>query len=368
MNLWNNFIALFLTAAPWLLLGYFVAAILNVLIPQRWLSKHLGDSRPWTTIKAALIGAPLPLCSCGVIPAALGLRRAGASKNATMSFLIATPETGVDSIAVSYALLGPVMAIVRPIAAVFSAIMAGLLVGKDNASPAAAAAVQNEHTSSCCGTQPQTTATSSCCSHHEPAHCCSSSPAAPSTRISHKIKHLIRFALTEMVADTYQWLLVGLIFAAAVATWLPEQWLTHWGHGLPAMLIMALIGIPMYICATASTPVAAGFLLAGISPGAVLVFLLAGPATNVATLALVKKELGPRSLYAYLGGVMGGAIICGSVLDWLLSYNQWHINATAVSTEALIHNVPVIICGIILAIAMGYALIKDLRAPHSHTH
>ncbi|WP_427977370.1 permease, partial [Agarivorans sp.] len=143
--LWNNLLALFLSAAPWLFIGFVIAATIKLGEPSRWLAKHLGNSKPSTTVKAALIGAPLPLCSCGVIPAAMGLRRAGASKSATTSFLIATPETGVDSLAVSYALLGPVMAIVRPIAAVVSAVVAGLLVGNTETDTAPSTAAK-----SCC--------------------------------------------------------------------------------------------------------------------------------------------------------------------------------------------------------------------------
>ena len=132
MDLLNNFWHLFLLSAPWLMLGLFIAGLLNVYLPANFLNRHLGKEGLWTTVKAAFIGAPMPLCSCGVIPAAIGLRRAGASKSATTAFLVSTPETGVDSVSVSYVLLGPFMAVIRPIAAVCSAIVAGVLVGKDS--------------------------------------------------------------------------------------------------------------------------------------------------------------------------------------------------------------------------------------------
>ena len=132
MLLISNFWELFVLSAPWLMLGLLIAGIINVYLPKDFLNKHLGSDGLLTTIKAALIGAPMPLCSCGVIPAALGLRRAGASKSATTAFLVSTPETGIDSISVSYVLLGPFMAIIRPIAAVTSAIVAGVLVGRDS--------------------------------------------------------------------------------------------------------------------------------------------------------------------------------------------------------------------------------------------
>jgi len=377
----NNLLALSLEASPWLVLGLVIGGLMKSLIPTVFLQKHLSGSGLPSIVKAALLGAPLPLCSCGVIPAALGLRRAGASKPATVSFLVSTPETGIDSVSISYALLGPFMAIVRPIAAITSAITAGLLVGRseDNAPVSAmasdaetsccssnkeeAVADKAEETSccsskteskaketveetsccstekpveetSCCSTEaPKTVAETSCCS-SEPAEeatsCCSSSSAeAPkkSAGLMQKSWDGIVYSFTDLFDKVLFWLVVGLVFAALVKTFVPVTFLAEWGSGLPAMLIMLVVGIPMYVCATASTPIAAGLLLAGVSPGVAMVYLMAGPATNISTLGVIGKELGRRSLIAYLTGVGVVALLTGFVVDYLIGL--WNVDVQA---------------------------------------
>jgi uncharacterized membrane protein YraQ (UPF0718 family) len=246
-------------------------------------------------IKAALIGAPLPLCSCGVLPAAIGLHRGGASRSATVSFLIATPETGVDSIAVSYALLGPFMTVVRPVAAILSAIFTGLLSTLVPEEKGEAVTVSEHCGSGCSG---------SC-----------SAPVVSAVSTMQKTRLGLRYAATDILDDIALWLAIGIVLAGIVTTLVPPQALAEWGSGITAMMLMLLVGIPMYICATASTPVAAALLLAGISPGTVLVFLLAGPATNIATLAVIKTELGMGVLTAYLVGIAVASLSLGLVTD-----------------------------------------------------
>ncbi|MCF2856635.1 SO_0444 family Cu/Zn efflux transporter [Pseudoalteromonas sp. SMS1] len=373
MALIDNFWQLFVVSAPWLMLGLFLAGILNVFIPKDFLQRHLGKEGLWTTVKAALIGAPMPLCSCGVIPAAIGLRRAGGSKSATTAFLVSTPETGVDSISVSYALLGPFMAIIRPIAAVASAITAGLLVGRDTAlsTPDSPQKIGSAESSCCNGKKPSSAEVApqvACCdtaatatesvkvsgceaasspsqgcdtpqnpSLHAHSHasesinsCCDSeikdtvttSCCANETtqmpRLGDKLWQATKFSCNKLLSDTMVWLLIGIFFAALVQTFVPTEFLAQWGDGILAMLVVILISIPMYICATASTPIAAGLLLAGVSPGAVLVFMLAGPATNVATIGVVAKELGRRAVVAYIVAVIGVAIVFGFLTDYLV--------------------------------------------------
>lgn len=313
MDLMINFWQLLVTAAPWLLLGFSIAGLIHAFVPIGFMNKYLGADGLATTVKAALIGAPLPLCSCGVIPAALGLRRSGASKSATVSFLVATPETGVDSVLVSYALLGPIMAVVRPIAAISSAIAAGVLVGREDKRPMPR---EDGGTASCCGKKtPEKTAVSDCGA---------SGPATPS--FAEKLVSAFQFSTGKLVADTAQWLVIGLFFAALVQTFVPTAFFVSYGDGILAMTLMLLVSIPMYICATASTPIAAGLLFAGVSPGAVLVFMLAGPATNIATLGVVGKELGKRSLIAYLIGVVATAMMFGIALDFGLDYFSVNIS------------------------------------------
>lgn len=305
MQIWMYFWELLEESAPWLLLGLMFAGLIRAWVPAEALSRHLGRDGLWSSLKAAVLGAPLPLCSCGVIPAALGLRRSGASRSATTSFLVSTPETGVDSVALSYALLGPVFALVRPLAAIFSAVLAGTLAGwcPQGAQPVSRGCAGG----GCCGSAGVSAAAES------------HSRKTPWQRL----REGQRFAFGEMFADLAFWLLIGLVFAAVIRAWLPPEFLAQWTHGWGALLLMAVIGVPMYICASSSTPVAAGMLLAGVSPGAVLVFLLAGPATNVATMGLVRREMGAWVLGAYLAAVLGVALAGGwlfnraAALGWL---------------------------------------------------
>ena len=313
----QNFVVLFMESAPWLLLGLLVAGIMHELVPVSFLERHMGSNTASSIAKAAVIGAPLPLCSCGVIPAALGLRRSGASKSSTVSFLVSTPETGVDSVSVSYALLGPLFAVVRPVAAIMSAIYAGFMVRWfDTQTPSNAES--GAKASSCCShnasvPEPvQPVQTENCCANEKPAaSCCESTPVVK----TNKVVNVLQYASGKLLEDIVKWLLIGLILAAAIKTWVPTDFLTQWGDGLVAMLVMAVIGIPMYICATASTPLAVGFLSAGLSPGAVLVFLMAGPATNVSTMGMIKQEMGMKTLCLYLFSVVSASIGFGYLVN-----------------------------------------------------
>jgi len=327
-DLINNFIELSTEASPWLLLGLLIAGLMKAWVPTKILSKHLGGGHK-SIIKAALIGAPLPLCSCGVIPVATELRRSGASKPATAAFLVATPETGVDSISVSYAMLGPIMAIYRPITAIASAIITGLLVSlikeRDTDDETGVAHTKGATTSSCCSKTnalPEVEVT-------KEINCCSNPSAAMSNKPTlalNKTSQGIKYATTQLIDDIIIWLVIGLLFATLVKTFLPEDFLLSYGSGLGAMLMMMFISIPMYICATASTPIAAGFILAGLSPGTALVFMMAGPATNISTLGVIKNEMGAKVLIHYLLGISLCAIAFGGFLDFSLNY--YDINIT----------------------------------------
>ncbi|MBB1421572.1 SO_0444 family Cu/Zn efflux transporter [Pseudoalteromonas sp. SG43-7] len=435
MDLLNNFWQLFLLSAPWLMLGLLIAGLLNVYLPANFLNKHLGKEGFWTTVKAALIGAPMPLCSCGVIPAAIGLRRAGASKSATTAFLVSTPETGVDSVSVSYVLLGPFMAIIRPIAAICSAIVAGVLVGRDaekTQTTAHTSEVNNEQkraaTTSCCSTKSAVVEEkvsccstksaaveekvsccstksavveekasccstksavveekASCCSTklaaaEEKASCCSTKPAAVEEKTSccdsssavpasqwQKMKQAVSFSCNKLLSDTMKWLMIGLFFAALVQTYVPESFLSQWGSGILAMLVVIVISIPMYICATASTPIAAGLLLSGVSPGAVLVFMLAGPATNVATLGVVANELGKRAVVAYLVGVIGVALIFGFLTDYLVAEFGFVVTPLLGEEHQVLPHWLTLLCGTILALLMVRLVLKGALSKYRST-
>ncbi|WP_394192653.1 SO_0444 family Cu/Zn efflux transporter [Pseudoalteromonas atlantica] len=368
MDLINNFWQLFLLSAPWLMLGLFIAGVLNVYLPANFLNKHLGKEGFWTTVKAALIGAPMPLCSCGVIPAAIGLRRAGASKSATTAFLVSTPETGVDSVSVSYVLLGPFMAIIRPIAAITSAIVAGVLVGREtkiNSNTVDNVTAEPNSQASCCASKdkPKPETTSCCSSTSQPSakpkqsSCCASKQVTAPTQWQ-KIQQAIKFSCNKLLSDTMTWLMIGLFFAALVQTFVPESFLSQWGSGLLAMTVVILISIPMYICATASTPIAAGLLLSGVAPGAVLVFMLAGPATNVATLGVVASELGKRAVAAYLIGVMGVAIAFGFLTDYLVAQYGFVVSPMLGHEHEILPYWFSLVCGLILMVLMLRLVVK----------
>lgn len=304
MSLLAIFWNLLVESAPWLLIGYLLAGIISQVIPSEWVHKQLAKPGFVSIVKGALIGAPLPLCSCGVIPTALAVRKAGASKGATSSFLVATPETGVDSISFSYAVLGPVFAIARPIAALTSAIIAGVLVNSFDKEDEVAEPVKAE---------------SSCCHSEEKAQ--------PETEPSlvKKLINAVQYGYGRMISDTAKWLVIGLVAATIITAVVPQSFFLQWGDGLLAMIVMVIVGLPMYICATASTPVAAGLLFAGISPGAALVFMLTGPATNIATMGVIKEQLGMRSLIAYMTGVIVTAIACGLSLNQLYAFYGWEL-------------------------------------------
>ncbi|WNC69479.1 SO_0444 family Cu/Zn efflux transporter [Thalassotalea nanhaiensis] len=325
----SNLLDLTNEASPWLLLGLIIAGLMKSFVPTQILSKHLGHGK-LAIVKAAFIGAPLPLCSCGVIPVATQLKRSGASSPATSAFLVATPETGVDSVSVSYALLGPIMAIYRPFAAILSAIFTGFLVNTSKEQET----VATGEVKSCCASDNNTEEHQ----HKEEAatSCCASKTAPKSDSMLTKSMQGIKYGFTQLIDDLVIWLFIGLVFATLVRTFLPPEFLLSYGSGLIAMLIMIAISIPMYICATASTPIAAGFILAGISPGTALVFMMAGPATNISTLGVIKKEMGSSVLVRYLMGISISAISFGYCLDIALgAFNVSIIEQMSHSHEML---------------------------------
>ncbi len=299
-----------LDSAPWLLLGIACAGVIRAWLPTEAIARLLGRPGIGSILRAALVGTPLPLCSCGVIPAAVALRRRGASSGATVSFLIATPENGADSIVLSYALLGPIMAVLRPLAAVASAVVAGLMADsmvRDAGAAAFRAASDHDGAAAACAGQTESTA----------ACCCPD--AGKSGRILGRTLEGLRYAFVDLWDDLAGWLVLGMAIAAGIGAVVPAGSLAGIGDGLPAMLSVAAVGIPMYVCATSSTPIAAAMIHAGVSPGAALVFLLVGPATNVATILAVRRELGGRGLAAYLVGLVGTAIGFGVSTDMVLA-------------------------------------------------
>ena len=368
IELLNNIWLVFLDMAFWLLLGLLAAGLIKLFISEQTMRRWVGGRGLSSILRAALFGAPLPLCSCGVLPAAIGLRRAGASKEATVSFLISTPETSIDSVFVTYALMGPVMAIFRPVSALVNAVGTGLLTAlvpdddtrKNNEEMEAVAG-------SCCssGKDIQPAETTSCCAEkNEPAEsdCCSdktdrTDDSETADKSGRKLLRVLSYAGAELLDDISKWLFIGIILAGGILTFIPPDWLAQWGQGLTAMLIMLVVGVPMYICAVASTPVAAGLLLAGVSPGAVLVFLLVGPATNIASFVLLKQELGLKVTLVYLSGLSILSLIMGLALEWLLYAQQWQIDAQLGEAHAMLPEVVAWVSALLLI----FLSIKPLR-------
>ncbi len=321
LNIW----AVFLDTAFWLLLGLLAAGFIKSYISEDTMQRWVGGRGLAAVSRAALFGAPLPLCSCGVLPAAIGLYRSGASKEATVSFLISTPETSADSVAVTYALMGPLMAVYRPIAALVSAVITGLLTAFVNNE--ASAVTASAEAASCCSKESAPAEATCCTAGNEPAHepsCCGTDRAVAEKH--NRFFSAIRYAVSELLDDIAAWMAVGIIIAGVMLTYIPPDWLAQWGQGLLAMLVMLVVGIPMYICAVASTPVAAGLMLAGVSPGAALVFLLVGPATNIAGLALVSRELGVKVTVVYLAGISVISVTMGLLLEYLLQTTSWQVD------------------------------------------
>jgi len=274
--------------APYLLLGFLMAGLLSVFISPAWLERHLGGRGPGPVIKAALLGIPLPLCSCGVLPVGASLRQHGAGRSATTAFLLSTPQTGVDSILVTWTMLGPFFALFRPLAALVTGLAGG---------GAVQVLAPDEH--------------------HMVAD--RSVPDTRPTGLGRRLTAALSYGLEILPGDIGRALVIGLVLAGILGAVVPASFLDHYlGGGALAVLAMMMVGIPLYVCATGSVPIAAGFIHMGASPGAALAFLIAGPATNVAALTTVDRILGRRAAAVYLLTAAGSAFGCGMALDWLL--------------------------------------------------
>jgi uncharacterized membrane protein YraQ (UPF0718 family) len=380
-----------LDASPYVLLGFFVAGLLKAYLPEDLVARHLGKGRFLPVLKASLFGVPLPLCSCGVIPAAAGLRQQGASRGATTSFLISTPETGVDSIAVSYALLDPVMAVVRPVASFFTAIIAGVAVNSlpeeesPQAASSAAAATTAAHQGCSCGPHAGTEHTHGimpapvvlpAAEHAASAGCgcgsCGHDGPAPRT-MREKFVSGMRFGFGELVADIGKWLMVGILLAAVITTLIPDTFFASYlGDGLMSMLVMLVVGMPLYVCATASTPVAAAMAVKGLSPGAALVFLLAGPATNAATFTVVARLMGRKVAAVYLASIAVCSIALGLAVNWLYAYLGLSITSWVGAAQEESHGVIAIASAVVLLGLVAYRTLPGIfrrgHNAHGHSH
>ncbi len=297
LEFFNALLELSNAMAPYILFGLFFAGIMHELVPDTLVSKHLGKDSIGSVIKATLFGVPLPVCSCGVIPLATSIKKSGASNGATLSFLISTPITGVDSIMATYGMFGWVFMIYRVFTSMLISMIAGISTNifvKDNAKFQVV-----EEVGSCCSSN----------------SCCDSEPK----KKSFSFKRALDYGFVTLLGDIASALFWGLIIGALITVLIPSnlsEILTQYSY--LSYLIVIAIAVPMYVCATASLPIAAGLMLAGVSPGAAFVFLSAGPATNTVTIGVVKKMLGVKTLYIYLGTIIIGSILFGLGLDYIL--------------------------------------------------
>src|SRR5207249_3894960 len=300
-----------------------LAGGLAVLVPAGTLMRLFRAGRIRSVLWASAIGTPLPLCSCGVLPTALGLARQGATRGATVSFLISTPETGVDSIALSWALLDPIMTVFRPVAAFLTAVVAGIatnLWGVPHGAAAEAGGPPAAEAAPGAELGPDV---------HLPRGGAEASPRQHAARL----RRVFTYAFRDLLDEMAHWLVLGIVLAAIVAVLLPASLIERYlGGGFSTMLAMLLIGIPIYTCASASTPIAAALVLKGLNPGAALVFLLSGPATNVGTIVVLLKFLGRRVVAIYLASIAVVSLLAGYALNWI--YARWEVNPAATFGKA----------------------------------
>ena len=307
----NEVLHLINEMSPYLLLGFFFAGLLHAFVPGVVYSRYLSGHGFRSVIYAAMLGVPLPLCSCGVLPTAMSLKKEGASKGATVAFLIATPETGVDSIAATYSLMGLPFAIIRPVAAFLTSLFAGVLVNRLTPSPSLDVSLEKGGETSCC------------CHHHNSQFLRSVGAQASKARSSIvncqlKLKEALRYGFIDMMGDIGKWLVVGLVVAGLITVFVPNEFFEVFkDNTFLSMLLVLCIAIPIYICATGSIPIAVALIMKGLTPGAALVLLMAGPACNVASMLVLGKRLGKKTLLLYLFAIITGAIVAGCIIDIL---------------------------------------------------
>lgn len=337
MELLNSLLHMLNKMSPYILLGFFIAGLMHAFVPQKTFARHLAGTGWRSVVKSAAIGIPLPLCSCGVLPAAISMRRNGASRAASTSFLIATPQTGIDSIAATWSLLGPAFAVIRPIAALVTAVLGGIAVGK---------------------------------SERKNAECINCQPIAEEIaehkRFGRKLLDALRYGFIDLVGSIGGWLVAGLIIAALITVYVPADYFTVIGSKpLLSMITVLVIAIPMYVCATGSIPIALSLMLKGLSPGTALVLLMAGPAANFASFTLISREMGRKSAIIYLISIVVGAMTFGLIIDYVLPAEWFTIrNAQAMAGKEHAFSLLSTASSAVLVILLVVTFIKGHKRKH----
>lgn len=326
---WVSLLNVVCEMAPYLLLGFLIAGVLHVFVPQGFYRKYLSKDNKFAVLWAALLGIPLPLCSCGVIPTAVGLRNEKASKGAVASFLIATPQTGIDSILATFSLLGLGFAIVRPVAALVTGVCGGLLVAR---------LVREDGAGD------------------------DEAPAACRVQRGSKLWRVLRYAYFDMIQDIGGRLVLGLLIAALIQVAVPDEFFLNFGsQPLLQMLVILVVAVPMYICSTGSIPVAAALMMKGLSPGAALVMLMAGPTVNFASILVIRKALGRRFTWIYLGVIMVFSVLFGLLVNAIgISAPQSAAADPCCADSSALPSAFKLICASILTLLIIFALSMKL--------
>jgi len=334
-NIVLDFWATLSEMSPYLLFGFLIAGLLSVWINAEVVQRHLGGAGFWQVFKASLFGVPLPLCSCGVIPVSMSLRKHGASKGATVSFLLSTPQTGVDSILVTYSLMGPIFAVFRPVAAFITGLLGGAII---NAIEKHDVTFSEQHEENC---------TDECC--------------LSENRKNWFIRSM-KHGFVSLPADIGRAMLIGILIAALISAIVPEDFfaeaLAVSGGGIIAMLVMMVLGIPVYVCATASVPIAVALMAKGLNPGAALVFLMTGPATNAASLSTLGSQVGWRTAIVYLLTVAGCALGAGFILDAIF---RGDLSSIHHAHGAMLPEWFKGLCAVVLLAVLGYGILHRQR-------
>lgn len=351
------FINLFIEMAYFLMLGITLVGIFNLFVNRELIAKQLGKNSFWSSIKACALGVPLPLCSCAVVPTGLYLKDKGASTATTTAFLISTPQTGVDSIVATYGMMGATFAWFRPLAAFISGVFGGFVVGLFDKKGKKADTTDIQHKTD----DIEIECTDGSC----PAH----KEVSKSEPWGKRIVNTIRYAYVETVGGIAVHFLIGLIIAALITMFLPADLIVkaNLNSGILAMLLMIAIGLPMYICSTASIPIAVSFILKGISPGAAFVFLFMGPFTNAASLSILASKLGKKIVALYVSVTAALAILFGLLLDFLINNFGLNVNIAQMSEHmheetSLFKIIVAIVFALLLVYSLGGNIMNKIRA------
>lgn len=335
MTLLDSLLFMLNEMSPYILLGFLIAGVMHAFIPRSTFARHLSGTGWKAVVKSAMVGVPLPLCSCGVLPTAIAMRRNGASKAASTSFLIATPQTGVDSIAATWSLLGPAFAVIRPIAAFVTAIFGGIAVGKSEDKV-------EGHT-----------------------HVHATDNEEKIEGFTNKCKAALRYGFLDLVGSIGAWLVAGLVIAALITVYVPTDFFAILGKNpIVSMIAVLIVAIPMYVCATGSIPIAMSLMMKGLSPGTALVLLMAGPAANFASFTLIAREMGKKAAVVYLISIIVGAMAFGLITDYLLPSQWFSLTEMHVAHNHAGFGIFQTICSAILVTLLIISFTK--RTKHKH--